>query len=344
MLRWNNDYNMVAHPRILKAIEETAANAYAGYGADEWCGKAADMIRKIAEAPNAHVWFLPGATQANFIVITAALSRIEGVICAGSGHIYAHEAGSVENTAHKIMPIEGTDGKITAEQINEEAAKFYDNGEAEYLCRPGLVYISLATEWGTIYTLSELEAISAVCRKYGMYLFVDGARLAYGLGAEDCDIEVKDMARLCDVFYLGGTKCGAMFGEALVIVNDTIKRGFRTYMKQNGAVMAKSWLMGLQFCELLKDGLYFELAKQADAFAMEIRSAFIEKGIEMYVDTTTNQLFPVLTNAQADKIGSEHIFEEICKIDDEKRCVRFCTSWATTREAVDQLLTSIRAM
>lgn len=341
MLRWNNDYNRIAHPRLLQALTDSAANAYPGYGADEWCDKAAALIRELTACPEASVHFLPGATQANFIVIAAALPTIEGVICAYSGHIYGHEAGSIENTRHKLLPIMGKDGKITAQQIDAEAAKYYDGGEAEYLNRPGLVYISMATEWGTVYSLAELEAIAAVCKKYDMYLFVDGARLSYGLAATD--VTVKDMARLCDAFYFGGTKCGAMFGEALVLVNKKLQRCFKTYMKQNGAVLAKGWLMGLQFYELLKDGLYFELAKAADAYAMQIRDALIEKGIEMLVDSPTNQIFPVMNAAQLEKIGRDHIYEDICVVG-ENRCVRFCTSWATEAEAVDQLIKDIRAL
>lgn len=340
MIRWNNDYNQIAHPEVMKALMETAPVSYAGYGGDEWCSKAASLIRSKIDCPDAGIYFLPGATQANFIVIDAALRPIESVICADTGHIYCHEAGSIERTAHKMLALPQKNGKITAEQVLAEAAAYYEEGCSEHLTCPKLVYLSFATEYGTLYSKAELKAISAVCKRYGMYLFVDGARLGYGLCSAENDVDIKDLAQLADVFYIGGTKCGAMFGEAVIITNPALKAGFRTYMKQNGAVMAKSWLMGLQFYTLLKEDLYFDVCKRADAYAMEIRAAFRAKNVPFLVESPTNQQFVMLTEEQFRKISKDHISEYMGK-NGNYHTVRFCTSWATKREDVDVLLAAI---
>ena len=257
MIRFNNDYNRTAHPRVWEVLQQAAQESHPGYGTDGWCARAEGIIRELTGQPEAAVWFFPGATQANFIVISAALSPVESVICAETGHIQCHEAASVEHVGHKLLALPATDGKITAEQIAECAAAYYEGGEPEYWTAPKLVYISFPTESGTLYSKAELEAIHSVCRTYGMYLFVDGARLGYGLGAEGNDVTVRDLAALADAFYFGGTKCGAMFGEAVVLTADALKPRFKAYMKQNGAVLAKGWLLGAQFCALLEDGLLF---------------------------------------------------------------------------------------
>ena len=341
MLRFNNDYNHTAHDKVIEAVMNSRNGNFDGYGEDEWCAAAAEKIKKLAACDEAAVYFLPGATQVNFIVCAAALRPIESVICADSGHIFAHEAGSVEKTGHKITALPGTDGKITAEQIAKEASKYYDDGEKEYLTKPGMVYISFSTEWGTIYSREEIAAISEVCQRYGMLLFVDGARMGYGLGAQDNDMTLRDFAELADVFYIGGTKCGAMFGEALVIVNRQLQPGFRSYMKQNGAVMAKGWLMGIQFCALLQDGLYFEITKKADEAAVRIREAFRQKKIPLYVESPTNQQFVLLTDAQKAILEQKYIFEFMDKTSENMNCVRFCTGWSTTAEEVEQLIEDI---
>ena len=341
MLRFNNDYNHTAHDKVLEAVMSSRNESFTGYGEDEWCGAAADMIRKVTACDEAAVYFLPGATQVNFIVCAAALRPIESIICADSGHIFCHEAGSVENTGHKITALPGCDGKITAAQIAEEASKYYDDGEKEYLTKPGMVYISFSTEWGTIYSREEIAAISEVCKRYGMLLFVDGARMGYGLGADGNDMTLRDFAELADVFYIGGTKCGAMFGEALVIVNRQLQPGFRSYMKQKGAVLAKGWLMGLQFCTLLQDGLYFEITKRADEAAVRIREAFRQKDIPLYVESPTNQQFVLLTDDQKAVLEEKYIFEFMARTPDNLNCVRFCTGWNTTAEEVKQLIDDI---
>lgn len=338
MIRFNNDYNLMAHEKVLEALARVQNKSYAGYGTDEWCEKAAKAVREAVGCPNAGVYFIPGATQANFIIAKAALTPIQSIICADTGHIQCHEAGSIETTGHKMLALPNKDGKITAEQIRQETAKYFDEGEQEYLTEPHLVYISFATEQGTIYSLRELEDISAVCKKYGMLLFVDGARLGYGLGAQGCDVTLPDFARLCDAFYIGGTKCGAMFGEAVVIPNKTLQHKFRSYMKQNGAVLAKGWLMGVQFCALMENSLYLEITRRADTLALQIRDAFRKKGIKESVQSPTNQQFVILTEAQKEKLASDFVFE------DEGSCVRFCTSWGTTQQEVDTLVAAIEKL
>ena len=300
MIRFNNDYNRTAHPRVWEVLQQAAQESHPGYGTDDWCARAEGIIRALTGQPEAAVWFFPGATQANFIVISAALSPVESVICAETGHIQCHEAASVEHVGHKLLALPATDGKITAEQIAECAAAYYEGGEPEYWTAPKLVYISFPTESGTLYSKAELEAIHGVCKTYGMYLFVDGARLGYGLGAEGNDVTVRDLAALADAFYFGGTKCGAMFGEAVVLTADALKPRFKAYMKQNGAVLAKGWLLGAQFCALLEDGLYFRITAEADRLALRVKAAFAERSIPFHVDSPTNQQFVCLTDAQAE--------------------------------------------
>lgn len=344
MIRLHNDYNRGACTRILEKLAETNAESFDGYGTDTWCEKAADLIRKKCKAPEAAVHFLPGATQANFIVHAAALSPIQSVICPESGHVYAHEAGSIENTGHKLVPLPSADGTITAEQIRKAVKAYYDDGEPNYICEPKMVYISFPTEWGTLYSEQDLKDIRKVCDEYGMYLFVDGARLGYGLGSVKNDLTLEKLAELTDVFYIGGTKCGALFGEALVITNAGLARKFSTYMKQNGAVLAKGWLLGLQFFTLLEDDTYEKMTAQADAYAMEIKEAFKEKGIPEFVDSYTNQQFVILTDEQAQKLAKEYTFEQERVLEDGRKVVRFCTSWATTEAEKNQLIGDIRAL
>ncbi len=343
MIRFNNDYNHGAHPEILEALSAVNDNSFGGYGEDEWCKKAADLIRERVHCPDAAIHFFPGATQANFIVIASALSSVQSVIAADTGHINCHEAASVENTNHKIQTIPNTDGKITATQIDACAGAYYEENEPEYYTEPKMVYLSFPTEQGTLYSLEELKAIREVCDKYGMYLFVDGARLGYGLGAVENDISVEDFASLTDVFYFGGTKCGALFGEAVVITSNDLKRRFKAFMKQNGAVLAKGWLLGLQFYTLLENDLYFEITKKADVLAMKIRDAFAKKGIPFWVESPTNQQFVILNEKQQEVLGQNYTFEKTGSTPDGV-IARFCTSWATTEEEVDQLIGDIEKL
>ena len=344
MIRFNNDYNHGAHPAILEALMNTNNESYGGYGQDEWCEKASAEIVKYLDCPDAAVHFLVGGTQANYIVISSALRPYQGVISAASGHIHVHETGAVENCGHKIITLPHENGKITADQIQEQAELFRTSGIQEHIVEPKMVYLSYPTEYGTIYSKAELVAISEVCKKYGMYLFVDGARLGYGLAAESADLTIADIAKYTDVFYCGGTKCGLLFGEAVVITKPELKPCFRSYMKQNGALLAKGWLLGLQFYTMFKDGLYFDITKKAISYAMKIKSAFAEKGIPAFIESDTNQQFVVLENAQMEKLAEKYIFEFEQKVDDTHTAVRFCTSWSTLDEEVEELVKDIRGL
>ena len=340
MIRFNNDYNRGALPEVLAALENTNDNSFAGYGEDEWCERACGLIRRLCGCPDADIRFFPGATQANFVIISAALSPVQSVISADTGHINCHEAASVESSGHKILSLPGKDGKITAEQIEACAKAYEQSGEAEYLTEPKMVYLSFPTEMGTLYSKKELAAIHELCRKYGMYLFVDGARMGYGLASEENDLTLADFAALCDVFYIGGTKCGALFGEAVVITCDALKRRFKAYMKQNGAVLAKGWLLGLQFCALLENNAYFEAAKRADAYAMRLKKAFAAKNIPFWVENSTNQQFVILSEEQEKRLAQKYYFEKQ-ETTERGTVVRFCTSWATTQEEMDALCADI---
>lgn len=340
MIRWNNDYNHGALESLLKELAATNTASYAGYGEDEWCSRAEAVIKKQIGREDALIRFVPGATQANLVVISAALSPIQSVIAADTGHINCHEAASIENTGHKILELPNTDGKINARQIAACAAAYYDGGAPEYLTEPKMVYLSFPTEKGTLYSGQELREIREVCRKYGMYLFVDGARMAYGLGAENNDLTLQDFAELTDVFYIGGTKCGALFGEALVITAPALQYRFKAHMKQHGAVLAKGWLMGMQFSLMLESGEYLEKARRADAFAMQVKKAFAAKGIPFWVDSCTNQQFVILSDRQKEMLAQGHCFEEEGTAP-QGTIVRFCTSWATEQAEVDILLADI---
>lgn len=340
MIRFNNDYNHGAFESVLKELAATNGTSYAGYGEDEWCAKAESIIKKLVSNEDALIKFVPGATQANLVVISAALSPVQSVIAADTGHINCHEAASIENTGHKILELPNTDGKIDARQIAACAAAYYDGGTPEYLTEPKMVYLSFPTEKGTLYSKRELREISEVCKRYGMYLFVDGARMGYGLGSERNDLTLRDFAELCDVFYIGGTKCGALFGEALVITEASLKYRFKAHMKQNGAVLAKGWLMGLQFAVMLQNGEYFERTKRADELAMQIKTVFERKGVPFWVDSFTNQQFVILSDSQKEALAKGYYFEEEGTVP-QGTVVRFCTSWATTQAEVDALVADI---
>ena len=340
MIRFNNDYNHGAFESVLKELAATNGTSYAGYGEDEWCAKAESVIKKLVSNEDALIKFVPGATQANLVVISAALSPVQSVIAADTGHINCHEAASIENTGHKILELPNTDGKIDARQIAACAAAYYDGGTPEYLTEPKMVYLSFPTEKGTLYSKRELREISEVCKRYGMYLFVDGARMGYGLGSERNDLTLRDFAELCDVFYIGGTKCGALFGEALAITEASLKYRFKAHMKQNGAVLAKGWRMGLQCAVMLQNGEYFERTKRADELAMQIKTAFERKGVPFWVDSFTNQQFVILSDSQKEALAKGYYFEEEGTVP-QGTVVRFCTSWATTQAEVDALVADI---
>ena len=344
MIRFECDYGEGAAQPILDLLQQTNLEQTPGYGVDDYCDQARTLIRRLCDAPDADVHFFVGATQANFTVIDAALKPWQGVLCADSGHIHVHETGAVEATGHKCLPLPGVQGKITAGQIRKAVAEHWASDSHEHEVQPGMVYLSNPTEDGTLYSKEELTDISAACYELGLPLFVDGARMAYGLASPANDLSLEDYAALCDVFYLGGTKCGALFGEALVITNEELKQDFRYAIKQHGGMLAKGRLLGLQFLALLQDGLYTSLAAAADEKALAIRKAFEDKGCRMLYDSPTNQQFPVLPNAWYDRLSERYATTLMSHPDDGHTAVRFCTSWATRDEDVAALLADIAAL
>lgn len=348
MIRFNNDYNHGAHPRILEALAKANGDAFGGYGLDEWCELAASRIKDAVCAPQAAVHFVVGGTQANYLVIASALRPYQSVICADTGHINVHETGAVEHVGHKIESVFGTCGKICADDVRRAALAFKESVVPEHITQPKMVYISFPTEVGTLYSLSELEAISRACQEFGLYLFVDGARLAYGLASPENDVSLADLARLADAFTIGGTKCGALFGEAVVLTNPELHEGFRSNMKQNGAMLAKGWLLGLQFATLFdkadSDTLYSEIGCTGTGFALALKRAFTDAGIPFSVDSPTNQQFVILPDDVLDTLARDFVFEFEERVDEARSCVRFCTSWSTRPEEIDALVSAIGAL
>lgn len=341
MILFSKDYSEGCHENILKALTQTNYVQTDGYGTDEYCDGARSLIKNACSAQEADVHFLVGGTQANFTVIASALKPYQGVISAVSGHINVHETGAVEATGHKVIPLPSDDGKITAGQVEECVLKHYNSDSSEHEVQPKMVYISNSTEVGTIYSKSELTALSEVCGRYGMYLFLDGARLGYALTCEENDLDLKTIAKLCDVFYIGGTKVGALFGEAVVITNDELKKDFRYMIKQGGGMLAKGRLLGIQFKELFTDNLYFDIAKNANIQAMKIKKALVQKGYDFLSDSPTNQLFPILPNEVLADLSKDFVFEMQGAADENHTAVRICTSWATTDEQTEKLINAI---
>lgn len=337
MRYFHNDYNQMCHPAVLDKINGAAFAAMPGYGTDECCKKAAETVRSLCGREDLAVHFLVGGTQANLTVIDAALRPHQGAVCAVTGHINVHETGAVEATGHKVIGLPSTDGKITARQIEEMAISHLNDGDKEHTVQPKLVYISNSTEVGTVYTLRELTELSAVCKKYGYYLFMDGARLGYALTSRDSDVTLKDIARLCDTFYIGMTKVGAMFGECVVISNPVIAEDFRYLIKQHGGMLAKGWLLGLQFEALFENDLYFKIARHANDLADRLRETIIQLGYPFYVEGCSNQVFPILPDSLLDTLSEKVSYCPMCRVDDSHQAVRFCTSWASTSEDVEFL-------
>ena len=344
MIYFNNDYAEGCHPRILEALARTNLIQTPGYGEDVYCAQAADKIRKLCGREDLAVHFLVGGTQANLTVIDAALRPHQGALCAESGHIQGHETGAVEATGHKVLTVPSSDGKITAEQV-EQAVKAHRSDPCfEHMIQPKLVYISNPTELGTLYSRRELESLARTCRELGLYLFLDGARLGYGLASRENDLTLPDIAGLCDVVYIGGTKVGALFGEAVVIGNPAIAEDFRYLIKQHGGMLAKGRLLGIQFDTLMTDGLYFTIAAHAVRMADRIRQTMEELKIPMLAPGSTNQIFPILPDAVLEKLGETYVFSEQQRVDGSRRAVRFCTSWATEASHVDALCRDLKAL
>lgn len=341
MIRFECDYSEGAHPRILERLVQTNLEQTPGYGVDEHCSHARELILEACQAPQAEVAFLVGGTQANQTVIASLLRPYQGALCAQTGHINVHETGAIEATGHKVLPLPQKDGKITATAVEEACAAHWADATHEHMVQPGMVYLSQPTEVGTLYTRQELEDMRAVCDKYSIPLYIDGARCGYGLGAAENDVTLADLARLAHVFYIGGTKVGALFGEAVVICDPALQRDFRYMIKRQGGMLAKGRLLGIQFETLFADGLYEQLGRHAVELAGRVRRAFEEKGVEMAYPSHTNQQFPILTQAQREKLGEKYAFSFWEQVDEDRAAVRFCTSWATREEDVDALVSDI---
>ena len=342
MLFFHNDYNQGCHPAVMEKLAQLQGQQMAGYGEDTCCQIAAEKIRAACKAENAAVHFLVGGTQTNLTVIAASLRPYQGVISADSGHINVHETGAIEATGHKVILVPSKDGKVRPELVEKIVKDQSLAMDAEHIVQPKMVYISNPTEYGTLYSLAELRELSQLCRANRLRLFVDGARMGYGLASKGNDITLADYAELCDAFYIGGTKCGAMFGEAVVITNPDIAEDFRYMMKQRGGMLAKGWLLGAQFDALFTDDLYLKISAQANALADQIRETLCDLGYPLYMHASTNQTFVTLPDTLLEKLSKNFTYAVWEKQDDAHTTVRFCTSWATTQQQVDALCAQLR--
>lgn len=340
-----NDYGEGAHPLVMRRLMETNMEHTCGYGLDEYSLRAADVIREKCGQPGAAVHIMTGGTSANSIAIAAFLRPYEAAICAPTGHINVHETGAVEATGHKVLPLPSTpDGKITAEQVENAYLAHVNDASFEHMVQPKLVYISLPTENGGLYSKAELTALHDVCTRCGLYLFIDGARLGYGLTAPENDVALADLCVLSDVFYIGGTKVGALFGEAVVITNPALKTDFRYHIKQRGGMLAKGRLLGIQFDELFTDDLYFKISEKAVRQAKRIAKACEDAGCAFFAPSPTNQQFPIFPDTALEKLVEKYKYSYWARVDETHSAVRLCTSWATTDENVDALCKDIASV
>ena len=334
MLSFASDYVEGAHPAILQRFIETNLVKQAGYGSDEYTASAREKIKAACGCPEADVWLLTGGTQTNQVVIDSLLLPYEGVVAAETGHVAAHEAGAIEFTGHKVLTVPHHKGKMAAQDLSAYLAAYHADDNAEHMVRPGAVYISHPTEYGTLYTKEELTALRSVCDTYEIPLFLDGARLGYGLAAPDTDVTLHDLCELCDVFYIGGTKVGALCGEAVVFARRKAPRHFLSIIKQHGALVAKGRLLGIQFDTLFTDDLYMKISRHAIEMAELMRSIFREKGYEFFMETTTNQIFITLSDSRKAELERQCVLSFWEKPDPEHTVVRFATSWATEKADV----------
>ena len=337
MISFESDYITGAHPKVLQHLIDTNEVAVAGYGSDCFCASAAEKIKAACGCPEADVQFLVGGTQTNAIVISTMLQEYEGVIAATTGHIHAHEAGAVEYSGHKILPLPHKYGKLNAGDVRSLIESFYGDESCEHMVFPGMVYISHPTEYGTLYSKQELTELSAVCREYKIPLFMDGARLAYGLMSHHTDVTLQDIAKLCDVFYIGGTKAGALCGEAVVFTRGNTPSHWMNRIKKRGALLAKGRLLGAQFDALFTDGLYFEIGRHAIDLAEKLKAILLSKGYRLYMDSYTNQQFPVLDRAALERLRKEVAVTLWEWLDEDHAVVRMATTWSTTEEDLKKL-------
>lgn len=338
MIYFDSDYMAGAHPEVLKRLIETNTEQTTGYGSDKYTANAAELIRAACGSKDARVYFLAGGTQTNSTVIDGILDHHEGVMAGESGHINVHESGAIEATGHKVLTLPSYDGKVRAEDVRNYIRNFYSDDTYEHMVAPGMLYISFPTEYGTIYTKEELEDISSACHEANIPLFIDGARLGFGLASAHNTLTIKDIAHLCDVFYIGGTKIGAMFGEAVVITNPSLLRHFVPLMKQHGALMAKGRLLGIQFEALFSNNLYETISKEVVSKAIRLKEAFVSAGYTVEVDSPTNQQFFRLPNEVIDRLAENVSFEMWGPKGTNESVVRFVTGWSTTDEEIDQLI------
>jgi threonine aldolase len=337
MLYFENDYSEGAHPKVLDALIKTNMEPLGAYGSDIYSESAKEKIKKACNCPDAEIFFLTGGTQTNKTVIDAVLQKYQAVLAATSGHIALHEAGAIESAGHKVITLPQVVGKINAKDVKTHLEDYYNDSSFQHMPFPSMVYISHPTEYGTLYSKDELIALSDVCKEYNIPLFLDGARLGYGLAAEGTDLTLADIARYCDVFYIGGTKVGALSGEAVVFTKKAPKHFF-TSIKQNGALLAKGRLNGVQFDALFTDDLYLKISKNAIETAKKLKTAFKEKGYRFFIDSPTNQIFIILENSKMEELKKNIKFSFWEKFDDSHTVVRFATSWATTNEKIDELI------
>ena len=337
MLHFDCDYMEGAHPEVMRRLLETNLEQTPGYGCDPHTERARELIRQACGAPQAEVHFLVGGTQTNATVIDGLLRRHEGVLAAESGHINVHEAGAIEAAGHKVLTLPSHEGKVRAEEVDRWIEEFYRDETWPHMVAPGMLYLSHPTEFGTLYTLSEMEAIHAVCQRYSIPLYLDGARLSYALASEENTLTLRDIARLCEVFYIGGTKTGLLFGEAVVITRPELLPHFFTLVKQHGALLAQGRLLGVQFETLFTEELYLRIARQAISTARRLKEALLAKGYRLHIDSPTNQQFFVLPNREIDRLSQYATFELWGPRGKEESVVRFVTSWATTDEQIDAL-------
>ena len=332
MLYFVNDYSEGAHEKVLRHLIDTNMEQLSGYGTDHYCETAKEKIKKACGCEDAEVYLLTGGTQTNQIVIDTMLAPYEGVVAAHTGHVSTHEAGAIEFTGHKVLELPEKNGKICASDLKELAETFYGDDNHEHMVFPGMVYLSHPTEYGTLYTKQELEAIADICHQYGMTLFLDGARLGYGLMSRESDMTLCDIARICDVFYIGGTKVGALCGEAVVFTKNNKPRHFMTSVKKRGALLAKGRLLGIQFDALFTDDLYFKISSHAIEMAERMKGIFTGKGYKFHIESPTNQQFVILENERMERLKRDVAFSFWENLDEKHTVVRFATSWSTTEE------------
>lgn len=337
MIRFDSDYMAGAHPEVLEALVRTNMELTVGYGNDPYTLQAKELVRKAIGNDNAEVMFLVGGTQTNATAIDGILARHEGVLAAESGHIAVHESGAIEASGHKVLTLPHHDGKVKAEDVESFITEFYADETYQHMVAPGMLYISQPTEYGTIYSLDELKQLSEVCHTHEIPLYIDGARLGYALGSSEADFTLEDIARLADVFYIGGTKMGTLFGEALVVTNRSLLKNLFPLIKQHGALLAKGRLLGLQFGAMFSDGLYERLGRHATSLALRLKDIFRKAGYKIMIDSPTNQQFVQLPNSVIDRLRENASFDYWGPRGKEQSIVRFVTSWATTESDIDEL-------